>query len=224
MCLHLNTVICHREGEVVCCDCSRVIDEKLEYEEIHVQPDLSYLTSEFCDYNHLTQICSKFHICETIAISKVFDEYEALKNQSSTDFKKEELMSYAIYKYLKLENSPRTLKDISKYSNISTKTLWKIEKSHKQESPPPTAVELINTYYNYFELSFKEKEYISKLAEKCEKMGHSFSPSTTCAGLIYYFMKTEKKKISLNQVSRVCYCSSMSVCRFLKRYKEFVKM
>ena len=226
MCLHENTVICQTEGDIVCCDCGLVIDDSLTRYETHA---IQEATSTYYDMNHysmddyfdIANFCSRFHIEDYASVSKIFEEYKKVKKEIR--FKKEEIVSYVIYQFLKSENLPRSMKEVSKYMLVSSNSLWKIERSQSLKLPSSTPKQLLETYYRHVGLSFKDMIAVSDLIDSFQNLDTSFAPSSICSGLCYFYCKEKKIQTSMKKIAGIFHTSVMSIHRFLKHYHNHRK-
>ena len=222
-CAHETTTLCHREAEIVCLTCGHVLETSLTNTEIY--PSTMNIDSFDQAKNHraceeyldLVDICSRFHLFDRNTIDRIFQEYAKLEKHQ---FKKDEMMTYAIYQFLKSENLPRTMKDVSRSSLISKKRLWKIEKSQKTMRHSSTPQQLLETYYLHLNLSFKDKEGILDLMKLYDDSQTSFSPSTICSGLTYAYCKKNNIRRSMSKICSIFGISVMSCFRFLRYYSK----
>ena len=226
MCNHENTVICQTEGDIVCCDCGLVIDHSLTRYETHATQESTRIYNEvnyhsLDGYFDVANFCSRFHIEDCASISKIFEEYKKVKKEIR--FKKEEIISYVIYQFLKSENLPRSMKEVSKYMSVSSNSLWKIERSQSWKLPSSTPKQLLETYYRHMDLSFKDMIAISELIESFQSSTTSFAPSSVCSGLCYFYCKEKKIQTSMKKIACIFHTSVMSIHRFLKHYRNLRK-
>ena len=223
-CPHETTTLCHREGEKVCVSCGLVLDSLLTNAEIYPSTSKDNLFEQLCDhkkykdYLELSNLCSRFHLCDDDTIGRIFQEY--LKLEKHTKFRKDEMMTYVIYQFLKTEKLPRTLEDVSRLSFVSKKILWKIEKSHKKSKVSSSPRQLLETYYRRLQLSYKDKVAIANLIESFDDSKTSFAPSTICSGLTYVYCKRIGIRKSMNSICSEFGVSVMSCFRFLKYYSK----
>lgn len=226
MCNHENTVICQTEGDIVCCDCGLVIDHSLTRYETHATQESTRIYNEvnyhsLDGYFDVANFCSRFHIEDCASVSKIFEEYKKVKKEIR--FKKEEIISYVIYQFLKSENLPRSMKEVSKYMSVSSNSLWKIERSQSWKLPSSTPKQLLETYYRHMDLSFKDMIAISELIESFQSSTTSFAPSSVCSGLCYFYCKEKKIQTSMKKIACIFHTSVMSIHRFLKHYRNLRK-
>ena len=86
---------------------------------------------------------------------------------------------------------------------------------------PITAKDIILTHYTCItDFSFED---VKQMNHKINTLGQiNFSPSTTAAGVVYLYAKNVKcKKQTLQQVSSLFRVTSMSIQRFIRKYKMF---
>ena len=221
ICQHRNTVICHAEGDTVCLDCSKVVESSLTSCEIYPTHEYSNLNDKvslaYGEYLDVTDACSRLHIEDSNTIYKIYEKYLDIKRQKI--FKKEEMISFAIYQFMKSEKTPRSIKEISRTSFIPTKKIWKIEKSQGVKLASSTPKQLLETYYKHF-LSYKDKTSISELIDGFKDSGTSFSPASICAGLCYFYCKQRRMSTSMKKIANIFHISVMSIHRFFKYYKR----
>ena len=75
---------------------------------------------------------------------------------------------------------------------------------------------ITHTYIEDF--SFEDVRQMNHIINTLEK--NTFSPTTTAAGVVYLYAKTVKsKKQTLNQVSSLFHVTTMSIQRFINKYK-----
>ena len=99
-----------------------------------------------------------------------------------------------------------------------------LEKNRDEETPPTRvkpidAKDIILTHYTcIIDFSFEDVKQMNHRINTLEK--NSFSPTTTAAGVVYLYAKTAKsKKQTLKQVSTLFNVSTMSIQRFINKYK-----
>ena len=223
MCFHENTLICQTEGDIVCCDCGLVIDTFLTRYETHAMQEPTRIHHEANhhatdDYFDIVNFCSRFHIEDCASVSKIFEDYKKVKKEIR--FKKEEIISYVIYQFLKSEKFPRSMKEVSKHMLVSSNSLWKIERSQSLKLPSSTPKQLLETYYRHVDLSFKDMIAVSDLIDSVQSSDTSFAPSSICSGLCYFYCKEKKIQTSMKKIASIFHTSVMSIHRFLKHYRN----
>ena len=140
------------------------------------------------------------------------------------------ILIFSIYTALKKHSCPRSIKEVCNISGLPecTKVLKLgafLEKNKGDETPsirlrPMNAKDVILTHYMYIEdFSFEDVRRIDDIINTLEK--NTFSPQTTAAGAVYLYAKTVKSKTqTLNQVSSLFHVTTMSIQRFVNKYKS----
>ena len=139
------------------------------------------------------------------------------------------ILIFSIYTALKKDFCPRSIKEVCNISGLPecTKVLKLaafLEKNKGDDTPsirlrPMNAKDVILTHYTYIEdFSFEDVRQMNHIINTLEK--NTFSPTTTAAGVVYLYAKTVKsKKQTLNQVSSLFHVTTMSIQRFINKYK-----
>ena len=140
------------------------------------------------------------------------------------------ILIFSIYTALKKDSCPRSIKEVCNISGLPecTKVLKLaafLEKNKGDDTPsirlrPMDAKDVLLTHYMYIEdFSFEDVRRIDDIINTLEK--NTFSPQTTAAGAVYLYAKTVKSKTqTLNQVSSLFHVTTMSIQRFVNKYKS----
>lgn len=223
-CPHSETIILQHEGDVHCLQCNRTIECSLTYEEIYPSKTNPSKDEKECsqDFDDVTNVCSKFNLFDSHTLSKVYEEFLKLKHCKERKFNKCDLITFCVYHVLKNQAQPRTMKQISKASHVSSKKLWKLERKH-EKAQFSTASELLDTYHKHLGLSHADMNHIVSLITNCKLKNVNFAPSTISAGLVYFYMKNAKMKTSMEKIAKTYGISIISVNRFDKYYQRMNK-
>lgn len=147
------------------------------------------------------------------------------RGQKFKGFRDYELATYSCYKVLKDMLTPRTIKEISHYSGIDSRTLWKIEKFLCERNSPLKPQDVIASYYT--KLGFTFEDY-KNMCEWLNDLGDlNFSPLTQSAYVFYQYSKKNHRKLSMKEVGLVCNVSTMSLYRlhmYIKQRKTYFRM
>ena len=201
---------------MVCCDCSRVLDMSLNYDEIYLKKD-SRTSSRSNNqlYNYIYDICSNIHIYDSI-IEKVYDEFQKIVTQCR-QFSQREITAFCLYSILKKEGVGRSKRDIASSLNVSEKSLWKIDCLPQYNLTPLDPKCLLESKYKDLKCyNFKE---MTKMKELLDLLPYSDeSPLTKAAGVMYCYGKAFGKKITLCQLSRMFKISVMSIRRYHNKF------
>ena len=245
-CIEHSEVIDQHTGTIVCLDCSRVIDNGLTHFEVNQQKYSTFqenLKDEEEKINGenvtelLDKISDKLHLNQS-SIDLAYWEYKKntkkiekiLKYPNKKPFLSPEIiLIFSIYTALKKHSCPRSIKEVCNISGLPecTKVLKLgafLEKNKGDDTPsirlrPMNAKDVILTHYMYIEdFSFEDVKQMNLIINTLEK--NTFSPTTTAAGVVYLYAKTVKsKKQTLNQVSSLFHVTTMSIQRFINKYK-----
>ena len=140
------------------------------------------------------------------------------------------VLVYSIYVTLKNDCCPRSIKEICHCSgSIKPLDILKVERfleiNRKSTTPatrlkPITAKDIILTHYPYLDgFTFDD---VRQLNHKINGIQcNNFSPLTTAAGSVYlYANQVKNSKPTMLQLTNLFKISSMSIQRFVKKYKH----
>ena len=194
-----------------------------------------------CVYELLQKIGDRLNLCRPV-IEKTFTNFKKtkklMKKLVQQVHKKKRIFSsnenvlvYSLYTTLKEESCPRAMKEICYYAGIlKPLDVFKVEKfiesqrrldnTNIKRLMPITAKDIILTHYPYIDqMTFEDVTQIFHRLNSIEPL--SFSPLVTAAGSVYLYCNFVKKtKQTFLQLSNLFNVSSMSVQRFVKRYKN----
>ena len=147
------------------------------------------------------------------------------KGQKFKGFTDYELATYSCYKALKDMSTPRSLKEISHFSGINTRTLWIIERFLCEPNLPLKPKDVMASYYSKLGFSFEDYK---NMCEWINCLGDlNFSPLTQSAYVFYQYSKKNNRKLTMKEVGLVCNVSSMSLYRlhmYIKQNKKHFVM
>lgn len=239
-CDHSDTILDSSSATEVCTICGLVLQESLNYVELHpnyslanqiIMPKdkvgtfmdekirkkiINSISKPNCD-EFLTKIGYRLNLPKS-TIEHAFKRYQDLTCGKS-GFHKEHLLAYSLYTTCKLEKCPRSMVEISNVSAIPVKSLRKIEKCFALEknnprTKPLCAKDLLYTFYPYLDLSFQDLKIIVGMLETSN---HSvkFSPATVAAGLVYiYSNQNNIKSCTMKNISDIFQTTPMSIYRY----------
>ena len=247
-CFQHSPIVDQSTATIVCVDCSRVLDQGLTHFEVNQQKystsqenlkdgkkeekingeNVSQLLEKISDKLHLNRSSIDLAYWEykknTKKIQKILN-YPNKKPFLSPEI----ILIFSIYTALKKDFCPRSIKEVCNISGLPecTKVLKLaafLEKNKGDDTPsirlrPLNAKDIILTHYLYIEdFSYEDVKQMNHRINTLEK--NSFSPTTTAAGVVYLYAKTAKsKKQTLKQVSTLFNVSTMSIQRFINKYK-----
>ena len=193
---------------------------------------------------YLNKVGSRLHLCQS-TINNTFDNYlkTKAKMQKIMTFgyqhknkrmlmNDKNLIVYSLYNTLKQELCPRPIKEICWYAgSISHSNVYMIEKFfHAQvkdeDKPAPrlkpiTAKDIIYSHYTYIEdLTFEDVKQIQHLLNGILTTCN-FSALVTAAGIVFLYLNCIKKSKaqSIHQISNLFRVTTMSIRRFVLKYK-----
>ena len=243
-------VLDHTTGTVVCSNCAHVLDEGLSYAEVNLQKHNSFFSKDEDSVDqmkiegepikvYLEKIGDKLHLSQA-TLDNVLIEFS--KNHSraekmvSTNQKNKRLLRcrklllvYTLYNTLKKECTPRSIKVICYYANVSSSAIHIVEKFFDSNTSlqttrlkPISAKDILYTHYNYIEnMTFEDVGHIIHLLNAISPC--SFTATTQAAGLVYIYMNYIKKsKETMTRLSTLFGVTTMSIHRFKKRYKTML--
>ena len=163
MCQHLNQLIDHHEGSIICTDCGEVIDIYF------LRQDNSYVNhiDEFVKNikSYLWDCCDRMHVPNSIA-ENIYSEYVHFR--SEIEFEKisdMHLMAYSIYFTLKNEGIGRNIEYIAQNTGITSKMLWKCKSIDPYLATPINIESLLAQVYFIFNLSRNDCNIIIKISK-----------------------------------------------------------
>ena len=247
-CFQHSPIVDQSTATIVCVDCSRVLDQGLTHFEVNQQKysalqenlndgkkeekingeNVSQLLEKISDKLHLNQSSIDLAYWEYKKNTKKIEKILNYPNKKPF-LSPEIILIFSIYTALKKDSCPRSIKEVCNISGLPecTKVLKLaafLEKNKGDDTPsirlrPMNAKDVILTHYTYIEdFSFEDVRQMNHIINTLEK--NTFSPTTTAAGVVYLYAKTVKsKKQTLNQVSSLFHVTTMSIQRFINKYK-----
>lgn len=192
-------------------------------------------------YDLLLKIGDRLNLCQSV-IEKSFTKFKKTKKlmkqliqnvhkKKRLFLSNENILVYSLYITLKEESCPRAMKEICYYAGIlKPLNIFKVEKfieSHRKSDDnnrkrlmPITAKDIILTHYPYvYQMTFEDVTQIFHRLNTIEPI--SFSPLVTAAGSVYLYCNFVKKsKQTYLQLSNLFNVSSMSIQRYVKRFRN----
>lgn len=203
LCLHLNQTLDPREGHYVCPDCGLVLSPYYVQYDNNIQIEkTNYWMEEIKNY------LDRIHI--PLVFTKMIFEYF----HTTYDKKNINNLMCSIYKILNENGIPLTLNEISETSNISTKSIVRLQKDNVKLAKE----EIAEKYCKFLNLSFKTVSVIKEELKKCKQSGHT--PTTIVAATIYKITKEREKHISMKEISKLMNVSCISIQRYLSYIKK----
>ena len=193
---------------------------------------------------YLNKVGDGLHLCQS-TISNAFDSYLKIKAkmQNLMTFRHQHknkrillndknLIVYSLYNTLKQESCPRPIKEICWFAgSIPHANIYTIEKffhvqSKHEDNPTPrlkpiTAKDIVYSHYTYVkDLTFDDVKQIQHLLNGIHSTCN-FSALVTAAGIVFLYMNCIKKSKaqSLQQISNLFRVTTMSIRRFVSKYK-----
>ena len=193
---------------------------------------------------YLNKVGDGLHLCQS-TINNAFDNYRKAKVRMRTLMtlqhqhkskrillNDKNLIVYALYNTLKQESCPRPITEICwNAGNIPHANIYAIEKFFQVQSKhednltprlkPITAKDIVYSHYTYVkDLTFHDVKQIQHLLNVINSTCN-FSALVTAAGIVFLYMKYIKKsKVqSLQQMSNLFRVTTMSIRRFVSKYK-----
>lgn len=204
MCSHDDRIIDPHSADEICLSCGVVCTSRMAFEEVNGHSiDLAgrptESTTPIVCIDEALELVSRMHLPQQI-IDLVFGRiagYEKKENITKL-FKKNELVTYSLYKILKEMKIPRTLKELESCSGVSSKTIWKIESYFCEKTTPLKPIDLISSHYILADLNFDDFKTLQKM---CQDIGFvNYNPATTASFITHMYLKGKDSKMSLKNI------------------------
>lgn len=245
-------VIDHRNGSLVCTACARVMQDTLTYDEIYYPTQSSTQVQKAQPEDkidgdlagvYLTKIGDRLNISQS-SIDNTLDKFVKVKEeiaqmvskckglkQKRTILCEKNLMLYSLHNTLKEESCPRSIREICKHAGIPHTNIRVIEKFLETKEKthitprliPITAKDILLTHYAYIdEVTFEDVKQMFHLLNAIEPC--NFSPLTAASGIAFLYINYIKKSksCSASQISSLFHVTTMSIRRFVKKYKSIL--
>jgi transcription initiation factor TFIIIB Brf1 subunit/transcription initiation factor TFIIB len=205
LCSHIDTVIDEREGSTVCVECGLVLEDKFFVSNFQ---ESNYEEKDCSIVNEVKEILSKLELPD-VHIHNIVENFKKEKNVKKN---KKELLPYVVYKTLKQNNTPISIKDISSISGFSDINIYDMQEQNKSIILQPK--DLLEKYCRYLNLDFKTYSVIKERLPEQNISGHN--PLTIIAATIYAYCKEKNIKLSMKKISSTVKISCVSIQRYLK--------
>ena len=183
------------------------------------EPTLS--TGELCRVNYeAINICERSHLPPIYAqdIVALYSEQKKKKIHSFKNCYSEKLLAVSFYEICKNESVPRTLKEISAFSDIPEDKLSSALKEYFPFSEPIQPQQIIHRLAQNCGIprryAQRLKIFMDVYLPQCPP--HSFSPITVAGAIIKIAKEILSLDISLQAISDICGVSTIGIRRFLK--------
>ena len=202
-CPHLNEIVDHSGGAIVCIDCGLVVS------------NVFVSNFEFYEPKHedeyILEILSRLQMPE-------FFKNDILLNLEKIPMKqrkKDNAKAFAIYKTLNELNCGIAIKDICSVTGFTDSEIYNYQSSNESIIFDPTIQ--LEKYCILLGLP-KDSHSVIKEMINFNKTGHN--PTTLLATAIYKYCKKNHCDISLEKISKTLNISSVSIKRYIKYRKN----
>lgn len=209
-CPHFNEIIDQHHGDYICSDCGLVLDKIYSSFNInlfsHDWGEKKNMVEEIKDVLERLQLPTSF-------ANMIFNNFsnQCPTNERMTDLKKRVLMGISTYEVLNENDIPISIKDIACAIQVSTEDMFHYQKK-------PIAInweEMLSKYCTLLGVGYPDYVVINRrIKENKVLSGHN--PITILGGYIYMYVKEQKLKISLKQISDTLSISGVSIQRYIK--------
>ena len=220
VCAHSNVVEDLREGSTVCTECALVVNKHFYLPQTFKHENL-YLKNSKKDNNavdFLKDVCENVHIPNNVCRYALGRMKKIMFQTKSGNYKINELASYSLYDALNHFDAPRTPEEVSNFTGVSSKTLWKIEKNMRNSyvigSDATLYVDRLCAEMS--ELSFHDKQLIKDKIRKLNGV-ENIRPTCLVAAIAHLHCKNQKYIITLKSICEMCNVSSSNVHKVIRK-------
>ena len=203
-CQHLNEIIDHKGGSVVCMDCGLVISNVF-VDDYHFKEDITPKN------DYILEILSRLEMPD-------YFKNEILKNLKEIDLKqrkKENAIAFVIYKTLNELQCGVSIKDISAVTGFTDSQIYNFQSSNDSIILHPLMQ--LDKYCKVLGLP-KDSYSVIKGTFKISRTGHN--PTTILGTAIYRYCKKYKCGLSMEKIANTLNISSVSIQRYIKYTKN----
>lgn len=202
-----NLVIDTSSSYLVCTKCGTV-NENVYLNETRsdfIVTDLFH-PSEIKVLENIKDILDRIHISTKLA-QHICNYY--FKHYKSYNLK---AIVFSSYKVLNENGYNVSLKDLLNVNGLSGQSTFSTQKPN--ENVLLDTSEMVDKYCAQLSLSFKDISLIKEMIKKRPLSGHT--PLTIIASNIYFYCKSQGKKISIKKIAEITQVSNISIQRYLK--------
>ena len=200
ICKHLNEIIDHIQGDIICTDCGLVLSA-------------FYVSNYNCTFESEKSNEYVLEILARLNLPKYFgvDIEKNLDRLTEKEKSQESTMAFVIYKTLNDLGCGVTLKDINSVTGFTDSQIY-----NKQGSNETVIIDPYNSVEKYCALLCLTKQSIAVIKGNISlnKTGHN--PSTIIGSAIFKYCKDKKLAITLDKIARTLNISPISIRRFSK--------
>lgn len=215
MCEHTTTFI-SPEREVVCSECCRVLETSLGNEISDYRIDE---VQEFHLREELLDVFALGHFPMGIFDLVMFHFSRRLESEKFRNFKKKEVLCFALYETLIREKISRSPGEIASYFDIPIGKLWSMERLLNDFSNVSYA-EMIERFCAALRVPYKYQSDVMRKVLEFEVVSCS-QPQTLIASAIFKIIQntTSGLNTSLKDICQVCGTSTAAVRTVLRYVK-----
>ena len=204
-CQHLNEIIDHRAGAIVCTDCGIVISN------VYLNDFSTDFEEETKQNEYVLEILSRLQLPEFFKHSVVGN----LEKLIIKDRKKENAIAFVIYKTLHELNCGISIKDISAVTGFTDSQIYNFQSSNDCIILDP--ITQLEKYCIILNLP-KNSHTVIKGDIEIQKTGHN--PTTILATAIYNYCKKHNLNLSMSKIAKTLNISCVSIQRYIKWQKK----
>jgi transcription initiation factor TFIIIB Brf1 subunit/transcription initiation factor TFIIB len=213
MCFHAATISDLATGDIICTACSFVIEK---YYDTPVTT--SFTEPDHKWKNYILNVCANMCVNDCIATESL-TRFRSLI--STTIAKQREIAAYALYETLLKHNVGKTVEEVSFYTEVLPKAIWKVEKSVHCEYD-----EKVENYLDKFcyfnDLTRRDAAQIRKLIVNNVQLLEAVEgrhPQNVATALIILYCEKNNISKTMKSICDTCGTSVSSAQQMLKKLK-----
>ena len=220
-CDHSQILTDYHTSEDICKNCGLVLQSRIPFEFLNASIDSNEENLKMTDFDFIAELVSRMHLPSKIIGLTLEEKENCLKQKSihKKGFKDDEILTYMLYKMLKVHGIPKSMKEIQIHSGVNSKTIWRIESFFGDENVQLKPFDLILSKYTMFEdLKFQDLKNLQYISEGLGFL--NFNPNTIACWIIYVYLKVNHNRIPIHKISELFCINSKSVTRLSNYLKK----
>ena len=218
-CPHSKTIDDDREGQCVCLQCGKVLDQIFQAQSnegvpFHDEENNANINSFLLDVGAHAEIplsILKYAECYFQVIKKQLQEKKK--------FKDKELASYALYETLHRHKIPRPMPEITYFCDVNPVKLFAIETALNIKETLCHPLEYSDRFCTLLGLSFWDSKIIKGIVFNMFGFGN-VRPQSVVAVVVYLYCKEKEINIPLSQICETCSVSSTNIYKLARKVGE----
>ena len=232
-CSHANTIDDHRTGDVLCIQCGLVLQERIAFESptkfgVSEKSNQKLATDIAVNSYHLMLINFCFNAGLPLKLAcTAYELYKRTRKEQDLVLISNSTRNHlfaSMYVTLHNNGSSFTLRELSAHCNIDLPTLTRLTRTifdkHMNIETYPMASNIIERLCANLQIERRKSIEIVQNVQDFE-IEHSLglNPATIAAAFVHLYVKKEKIDLKLKTICEMVGISTVSVKRFLNRFK-----